>query len=187
MNRLEIQSTPLAGLHRVVSRKLGDQRGHLARLFCREELHAAGWHHAVAQVNVTYTRQRGTVRGLHFQRPPHAEVKLVRCLRGEVWDVAVDLRQGSPTFLQWHAERLSGDNLTALLIPEGFAHGFQTLTDEVEMLYLHSAAHAPQSEDGLHVSDPRLALPWPLPIELLSDRDRAFGFLPPHFEGIALP
>lgn len=187
MNRLELHATPLAGLTHVVSRRLGDERGHLARVFCMDELRAAGWSGPVAQANITHTRQRGTVRGLHFQHPPHAEMKLVRCLRGEVWDVAVDLRQGSPSFLQWHAQRLSADRLNALLIPEGFAHGFQTLSDDVEMLYLHSQAHAPDSEGGLNVLDPRLAVNWPLPLSTLSERDRSRPFLTASFEGLRLP
>lgn len=187
MNRFDVQDTPLAGLRRVVSRRLGDERGHLARAFCQDELLEVGWTAAVAQANLTHTRDKGTVRGLHFQYPPHAEMKLVRCLRGEVWDVAVDLRRGSPTFLRWHAERLSGDNLTALLIPEGFAHGFQALTDGVDMLYLHSVVHVAGSEGGLNVLDPALALPWPLPMGTLSERDRTCPFITDGFEGIATP
>lgn len=186
MSRLNVEDTSLAGLRRVVSHRLGDERGYLARAFCQDELRNAGWTAAVAQANLTHTRDKGTVRGLHFQHPPRAEMKLVRCLRGEVWDVAVDLRRGSPTFLRWYAERLSGENLTALLIPEGFAHGFQTLTDDVDMLYLHSTAHAPGSEGGLSVRDPVLALPWPLPIGTLSERDQSHSFITDGFEGIAL-
>ena len=121
--------------------------------------------------------QRGSVRGLHFQRPPRAEKKLVQCLRGEVFDVAVDLRRGSPTFLQWHGERLSGDNGVALLIPEGFAHGLQTLAGDVDMLYCHSVAYAAESEGGVHPRDPRLAIDWPLPIALLSPRDEGHAWL----------
>ena len=183
MTRLELFPTPIAGLHRVVSRQLGDSRGYLARAFCGEELLAAGWPGPVAQANLTYTRQKGTVRGLHFQHSPHAEAKMVRCLRGEIWDVAVDLRKGSPTFLKWHAEVLSPENMSALLIPEGCAHGFQSLTDHIEMLYLHSAAHAPVSEDGLSVTDPLLSIEWPLPIGEMSARDRSFSFLPADFKG----
>lgn len=186
MNRLEITPTPIAGLRRVISRQLGDSRGYLARTFCTEELATAGWPGPVAQANLTFTRQKGTVRGLHFQHPPHTEAKLVRCLRGEIWDVAVDLRKGSPTFLQWHAEVLSPANMNALLIPQGFAHGFQALTDDVEMLYLHSAAHAPSSEGGLSVTDPLLAIEWPLPIGEMSARDSAFPFLSNDFKGIDL-
>lgn len=186
MNRLEVLPTSIAGLHRLVSRRLGDPRGYLARAFCAEELSAAGWPGPVVQANLTFTRQKGTVRGLHFQHPPHAEAKLVRCLRGEIWDVAVDLRRGSPTFLQWHAEVLSPENMNALLIPQGCAHGFQALTDDVEMLYLHSAAHAPASEGGLSVTDPLPAVEWPLPIGEMSARDRAFPFLSHDFKGIDL-
>lgn len=184
MGRLNVEPTAIAGVQRVSSQRLGDSRGHLARLFCADELRGAGWHGPVAQVNLTHTARRGTVRGLHHQHPPHGEMKLVSCLRGEVWDVAVDLRRGSPTFLQWHGERLSGDNGVALLIPEGCAHGFQTLTDEVDMLYCHSAAHAPQAEGGVHPLEPRLALPWPLPIGELSARDAGHPLLAADYAGV---
>lgn len=173
MSRLQVEATRLRGLMRVRRQPLGDERGALTRVFCADELRDAGWSRPILQINHTVTVRRGTVRGLHFQRPPHAEAKLVNCLRGEVWDIAVDLRSGSPTFLQWHAERLSPGNGLALLIPEGFAHGFQTLTDEVEMLYCHSAAYVSTAEGGLHPQDPRLALPWPLPVAGLSSRDAA--------------
>lgn len=186
MNRLAVEDTPLAGLKRVRRSRLGDARGFLARIFCADELRDAGWDTPVAQVNHTRTAQRGSVRGLHFQRPPHAEKKLVHCLRGEVFDVAVDLRRGSPTFLHWHGERLSGDNGVALLIPEGFAHGLQTLADDVDMLYCHSVAYAAGSEGGLDPREPRLAIDWPLPIALLSPRDEAHAAIDAGFEGIAL-
>lgn len=187
VNRLEIHDTPIAGLRRIVSIRLGDARGHLARLFCAEELAQAGWTRPVAQANLTLTRTRGTVRGMHYQLPPDAEMKLVRCVRGEVWDVAVDLRHGSPTFLQWHAERLSADNMAALLIPEGCAHGFQALTDDVEMLYLHSMPFAPASERGIGALDPLVGIRWPLPIAAMSDRDRGFPPLSKDFQGVTLP
>ena len=119
MSRFTISDLSLAGLKLITRQRLGDSRGFLSRLFCAEELAAAGWVKPVAQINHTYTAIRGTLRGMHFQRPPHAEMKLVSCLRGEVWDVAVDVRPGSPTFLCWHAERLSANNGQALLIPEG--------------------------------------------------------------------
>jgi len=122
---------------------------------------------------------------MHFQRPPHAEIKLVNCLRGEVWDVAVDLRAGSPTFLRWHAERLSADNGCALLIPRGFAHGFQTLSDDVELLYCHSAAYAAQSEGGMHPQDERLGIAWPMPLTELSARDAGHARITETFTGIA--
>jgi dTDP-4-dehydrorhamnose 3,5-epimerase len=111
-------------------------------------------------------------------------MKLVSCLRGEVWDVAVDLRPDSPTYLAWHAERLSADNRQALLIPEGFAHGFQALTDDVELLYCHSAAYAPQAERGLDALDPRLAIPWPLPLAERSPRDEGLPRIDASFTGV---
>jgi dTDP-4-dehydrorhamnose 3,5-epimerase len=164
--------------------RLGDARGFLSRVFCADELRQAGWSQPIAQINHTCTARRGTVRGLHFQHPPHAEMKLVSCLRGEVWDLAVDLRAGSPTFLQWHAERLSADNGAALLIPEGVAHGFQTLTDDVEMLYCHSAAYTAGAEGGLNPRDARLAIAWPLPISEISERDRRHPALGDDFKGV---
>ena len=184
MSRFTVTDLPLAGLKRVQRQRLGDNRGFLARLFCAEELAAAGWTQPIAQINHTFTAKQGTVRGMHFQRPPHAEMKLVSCIRGEVWDVAVDLRVGSPTFLHWHAERLSVENGCALLIPEGFAHGFQALTDDVELLYCHSAAYAAQAEGGLNPTDPRLGIRWPLTITELSARDAGHSLITSDFEGV---
>lgn len=184
MSRFTVTDLPLAGLKRVQRQRLGDNRGFLARLFCAEELAAAGWTQPIAQINHTFTAKQGTVRGMHFQHPPHAEMKLVSCIRGEVWDVAVDLRVGSPTYLHWHAERLSAQNGCALLIPEGFAHGFQALTDDVELLYCHSAAYAAQAEGGLNPNDPRLGIAWPLAIAELSARDAGHALITSDFEGV---
>lgn len=184
MKRLATDGTPIAGLMRVRRNRLGDARGFLARLFCADELRDAGWDVPVAQINHTLTVQRGSVRGLHFQHPPKAEKKLVQCLRGEVWDVAVDLRRGSPTFLRWHAERLSAENGVALLLPEGVAHGFQALADDVEMLYVHSVAYSAADEGGIHPRDARLAIDWPLPIAQLSPRDDAHAPLAGDFQGL---
>ncbi|HNQ04575.1 MAG TPA: dTDP-4-dehydrorhamnose 3,5-epimerase family protein [Thiobacillaceae bacterium] len=186
MNRFTITDLPLAGLKRVERQRLGDQRGFLARLFCAEELASAGWTRPIAQINHSYTAKQGTVRGMHFQRPPHAEMKLVSCLRGAVWDVAVDLRAGSPTFLCWHAEHLSAENHRALLIPEGHAHGFQALTDDVELLYCHSQAYAAHAEGGLHPTDPRLGIAWPLNIAELSARDAGHALITHDFEGVRI-
>lgn len=186
MSRFEAIPTPLAGLRALQRQQLGDARGFLSRLYCADELAPLGWQGPVAQVNHTRTGQRGTVRGMHYQLPPHAEVKLVTCLRGAVWDVAVDLRAGSPTFLQWHAELLSEDNARALLIPQGFAHGFQTQTDDVDMLYCHSAAYVGHAEAGLNPADPRLAIAWPLPVQGLSARDAGHALLGADFEGVRL-
>ena len=184
MKRLDVDDTPIAGLKRVTRNRLADARGFFSRIFCADELREAGWDAPVAQINHTMTAQRGSVRGLHFQRAPKAEKKLVHCLRGEVWDVAVDLRHGSPTFLRWHAERLSADNGVALLIPEGFAHGFQALADDVEMLYVHSVAYSAADEGGVHPREARLAIDWPLPIARLSPRDDTHAPLAADFAGL---
>lgn len=184
MSRFTITDLALPGLKRIARQPLGDPRGFLARLFCAEELASAGWLTPIAQINHTYTAKKGTVRGLHFQHVPHAEMKLISCIHGEVWDVAVDLRAGSPTFLQWHAEYLSADNGCALLIPEGFAHGFQCLTDHVELLYCHSQSYAPEAENGLNPTDPRLEISWPLVITELSTRDAEHPLLSSAFKGV---
>jgi dTDP-4-dehydrorhamnose 3,5-epimerase len=182
--RFEILRTPIADL-RVLQRKpLGDDRGYLERVFCAEELGALLASRRIVQINHTLTASRGTVRGMHFQHPPHAETKFVSCLRGEVFDVAVDLRRDSPTFLRWHAETLSADNHRTLVIPEGFAHGFQTLTDDCEMLYFHTAAYHAPAESGLNARDPRLAIHWPLPVEGLSPRDAGHPMLNDKFAGV---
>jgi len=170
---------------RIKRQRLGDHRGFLARLFCAEELAVAGFNGPIAQINHTSTQRQGTVRGLHFQRPPHAEIKLVSCVRGQVWDVAVDLRQDSPTFLHWHAQILSAENALALLIPKGFAHGFQALSDDAELLYCHSAEYAATAETGLNPQDERLAIAWPLPMAELSARDAALARIAPEFQGFA--
>lgn len=182
--RFDIQDTRLLGLKVLHRKAIGDGRGHLERLYCADELGAVIPAGHIAQINHTVTLKRGTVRGLHFQHPPHAEIKFVSCLRGEVFDVAVDLRRNSPTFLQWHAEILSPANRETLVIPEGFAHGFQTLTDDCEMLYFHSTAYDVAAEDGLNPLDPLLAIRWPEDIRELSSRDAAHPMLTPEFSGI---
>ena len=186
MSRLALTPLPLAGLFKVQRQRLVDERGFFVRMFCAQDLADAGWTAPIAQINQSFTALRGTVRGMHYQKPPHAEMKLVSCLRGEVWDVALDLRRGSPTFLQWHAEHLSADNGRALLIPPGFAHGFQTLTDHAELLYCHPKAYAPAAEAGLHPLDPRLAVAWPLPVGPLSPRDAGQPWMMEEFEGVRL-
>ena len=184
---MQVSSTPIVGLYLVDRPMHDDSRGFLSRLFCSEALLEAGWRKPVAQINHSFTAIAGTLRGLHFQRSPHAEMKLVSCFHGEVWDVAVDLRQGSPTFLRWHAELLSADNRRALIIPEGCAHGFQTLQDGTELLYCHSAAYCPSAEAGVRYDDPALGIQWPLPVQNLSSRDAVHPLIPADFTGFAFP
>lgn len=186
MTRLAITHLPLSGLKLITRQRQGDSRGSFSRLFCAQELATAGWSKPIAQINHTVTPKVGTVRGMHFQHPPYSEMKLVTCMRGEVFDVAVDLRQGSPTFFAWHGERLSADNNRAMLIPEGFAHGFQALTDDVELLYCHSAPYAAGFEGGVQPTDPLLGIVWPRPIALLSERDFGHPLLTDSFAGISV-
>lgn len=173
MSRFTIHETPLDGLKIIDRQRAEDERGWFSRFFCSEELDLFGVDGGIAQINQTLTRAAGTVRGFHFQRAPYAETKLVSCIRGEVFDVAVDLRPDSPTFMKWHGALLSADDGRALLIPAGFAHGFQTLVPDCELLYLHDIPYAPDAEGGVNPLDSQLAVDWPLPITLLSDRDRA--------------
>ncbi len=186
MNRFTITDTPLSGLKVIERQCLGDNRGFLSRLFCAEELAAAGWDRPIAQLNHTFTAKAGTIRGMHFQQPPYAEMKLVSCLKGEVFDVAVDLRADSPTFLKWYGAKLSAENRCALLIPEGFAHGFQTLTDNAELLYCHSAPYTPSAEAGLSPLDPALAISWPLAVTELSTRDSRHPLITAAFNGLCI-
>jgi dTDP-4-dehydrorhamnose 3,5-epimerase len=181
---LDIQQTALAGLFAVQRSRRQDQRGFFSRLFCAEELATVAGEFRVHQVNHTLTRRRGSARGLHFQHPPHADDKFVSCLRGEVFDVAVDLRRRSATFLRWHAEVLSAENACSLLIPAGFAHGFQTLTDDCELLYLHSRPYQAAAEGALNLRDPAIAIRWPLEFEDVSERDLRQPLIDAAFIGI---
>jgi dTDP-4-dehydrorhamnose 3,5-epimerase len=172
MNRIEITDLPLNGLKKVKRLAIGDSRGSLTRLFCEIELNGSGWTKPVRQINQTHTHQIGTIRGMHFQQPPHSEMKLVSCIRGEVWDVAIDLRKESPTFLQWHAELLSSENLVSMLIPCGFAHGFQTMSNGVDMVYCHSEIYSPAHEMVINPFDPSISIKWPLICSNISPRDK---------------
>ncbi|MBC2770595.1 dTDP-4-dehydrorhamnose 3,5-epimerase family protein [Pusillimonas minor] len=184
--RFDIAATALPGLNVLTRTHIGDSRGWFERIFCVEELQEVLGKRSVVQINRTLTLQRGSVRGMHFQHAPSAEMKFVSCLHGEVFDVAVDLRPESATFLQWHAELLSAHNRKTLAIPEGFAHGFQTLTDNCEMFYLHTAAYNPSAEDGLSPKDPALAIAWPLPLTELSARDAGHPMIAAGFRGVRL-
>jgi dTDP-4-dehydrorhamnose 3,5-epimerase len=186
VDRFDFLPTPLAGLLTVQRSRIEDQRGFLSRMYSANAFAAAGVQKPIAQMNQTLTRRQGAVRGMHFQWPPHAETKLVTCLHGEIFDVAVDLRTNSPTFLQWHGEVLSAKNQRSLLIPEGFAHGFQTLTEDCELVYLHTAAYEPAAEGAVSATDPRLAIRWPFAITDMSDRDRGHPLLTSDFEGMDL-
>ncbi|MCP9830091.1 dTDP-4-dehydrorhamnose 3,5-epimerase family protein [Synechococcus sp. HJ21-Hayes] len=176
---IEARPTPIAGVLELVGQAFADHRGLFLNAFrSQEPAFAETWgDRPIAQVNLSRSEAVGTVRGLHLQAPPHSEAKLVRCLRGRVWDVAVDLRPESATYGQWHAVELSPGTANSLLIPEGCAHGFQVLEAGSELLYLHSGAWVPESETGVRFDDPLLAISWPLPPTGLSARDRELPLL----------
>lgn len=184
--RFDIRETALEGLKVLTRKPVGDSRGYLERMFCADDLTDILSGRVIVQINRTLTREAGTIRGLHFQRPPAAEMKFVSCLQGEVFDVAIDLRPDSGTFLAWHGERLTAENGRTLAIPEGFAHGFQTLTPDCVLLYLHTATYTPSAEGGLNGLDPRLGISWPLPVGEMSDRDAALPQVGPDFAGVVL-
>lgn len=181
---MKVHPTPLSGLQVVDTEPVGDARGRFERLFCERDWTPLRSDLRFVQVNLSTTARRGSVRGLHFQRAPAAEAKVIRCLRGEVFDVAVDLRADSPTFLRWHAVVLRAEEPREVFIPEGFAHGFQALSDDVQLLYFHTAPWTPACEGGLRYDDSRLAIAWPLPVTQVSERDRAHPLLDNDFTGL---
>ena len=169
------EPAPLQGAFVLRLERREDERGFFARSFCESDFRAHGLNPAVAQCNVSWNRRKGTLRGLHYQAKPHEEAKLVRCTRGAVWDVIVDLREGSPTRLRWHALELSADNRLALYVPEGFAHGFQTLQDDCEVLYQMAESYHADLARGVAWNDPRLGIAWPIAEPILSERDRSYA------------
>lgn len=184
--RFDCIDTPLNNLQVIQRKQIEDARGFLSRFYCAEEFKKFGFNKAISQINHTLTKKMGTVRGLHYQNAPYAEIKLVSCIKGEVFDVAVDLRKNSPTFLHWYGEVLTEENKRSLLIPEGFAHGFQTMTNDCELVYLHTAPYVKEAEAALNVSDPMLGITWPLMISELSERDFSHPMINNDFEGIAV-
>jgi len=183
-SRFEFLATPLANLSIICRRPVEDARGSFVRLFCGEEFAEIGLTKSIAQINHSTTYGKGVVRGMHFQHAPHTETKIISCLKGEIFDVAVDLRPDSSTFLHWFGQVLSAENRKAFYIPDGFAHGFQTLKEECELLYFHTACYEPAAEGALNVADPRLGITWPLPISGLSERDRSHPFIGSEFAGV---
>ena len=184
--RFQFHSTPLAGLVVLEHLPQVDGRGYFERLFCARELQALGLETPILQINRSRTAKAGTIRGMHFQHPPHNEAKIISCLQGEVFDVAVDLRRGSPTFLRWYGQILSADNHKSVYLPEGFAHGFQSLTDECDMLYFHTQSFCPEAAGGLSPFLPELGISWPLPVTEVSEKDRSRPLSLGQFQGIDL-
>lgn len=184
--RFDVSETELAGVYLLQRRPQTDERGWFERTYCAADLADVFGSRSIVQVNRSFTRRQATVRGLHYQVRPSAEAKLVSCLRGAIFDVAVDVRRNSPTFLQWHAELLTAENARSLFVPEGFAHGFQAVEDGCEVLYFATAAYDSTAERGLHALDPRVAIGWPLAVEQLSERDASHPPVGPDFQGIVV-
>ena len=179
---LTFREVPLSGAFLVEPQRVEDDRGFFARTFCVREFEEHGLNSRVSQCSVSYNAREGTLRGLHFQKQPHVEAKLVKCIRGSIYDVIVDVRPGSATFAQWYSVELSEENRTMLYIPEGFAHGFQTLTPHAEILYQISEFYCSESSGGIRWDDPKLAIAWPRPAPIVSARDRGLPLLTDLFE-----
>ena len=179
------QPTTLKGAYTIAWEPRADDRGFFARAYCAEEFSLHGLVSTFVQANLTENRVAGTVRGMHFQKPPYAEVKLVRCVRGAIYDVIVDIRPRSPTYLTWYAALLSAENGLMMYVPEGFAHGYQTLTDDSTAFYLVSTAYTPGSEGGLRYDDRRLGIDWPLPAKKVSPKDAHWPLITPDTQAAA--
>lgn len=177
-------TTPIAGLAIFKRFENQDARGSFSRIFSQDEHHSLGWTSTTRQVNFSRTARKGSIRGMHAQLGTTPEFKVVTCVRGVVWDVCVDLRRNSQSFLRWEAFELSENNALSLAIPPGVAHGFQTLRDDVELVYCHSASYEPDSEFGVSPFDPLIDVVWPLEVTVMSDRDRKHELLPASFKGV---
>lgn len=184
MSRFTFTPTPLQGVYVIDPKPIKDERGYFERYFCSQDFQEIGLQKPIVQINHSYTKGIGSIRGLHYQTPPLAETKIVRCLKGAIYDVAVDIREDSPTFLQYFGIELSEENGKYLYIPEGFAHGFQTLSEEAEILYLVTSTFNPQADSGLNALDPLLAIQWPLPLGHISEKDKNASLLTEGFKGV---
>lgn len=181
---MNFSPTPLHGSYVIAFDEFSDNRGWFARYFDKKEFEKINHKQEWVQMNHSFTTKKGTIRGMHFQVAPYKEIKLIRCIAGAIYDVIVDLRHGSPTFLQWFGTELSVENKKMLYIPEGFAHGFQSLSDNAELLYHHSAFYAPGSEGGIKYDDKLVSIKWPLPLSIISERDANHPYIDKNFKGI---
>lgn len=184
--RFDLINTPIEGLKIIQRNPVSDERGFLSRLYCQDNFKLTNVNKTISQINQTLTKKKGAVRGFHYQLPPFAEAKLISCIKGEIFDVAIDLRKNSPTFLKWHAEILNEKNQKSFFIPEGFAHAFQTLTTDCELIYLHTAPYSETHERGLNYRDKKINISWPLEVSEISEKDRTHAMIEDDFEGIVL-
>jgi len=183
---LEIENTALAGVQRITLTPFEDHRGAFDRLFCLRELQEVIGNRQIVQINHSCTATVGAIRGLHYQYPPVAEMKLIYCMRGKVWDVALDIRKNSSTYLHWVAEELTENKPILWVIPEGCAHGFQVLAPNSELLYLHTSFYRPEYEGGVRYNDPEIIINWPLPVSDISQRDQNHVLIDENYQGLTL-
>ena len=183
---MKFTETPLKGSFVIDLEPFSDDRGWFARTFCKKDFQEIGHHKEWVQLNHSVTYKKGSIRGMHFQYPPHSEIKMVRCIAGAIYDVIIDLRQESSSFLQWFGAELSADNKKMLYIPEGFAHGFQTLTDDCQLIYHHTSFYVPGAEGGIRYDDQRVNIKWKQPIADISERDKNHPLINDTFKGIKL-
>ncbi len=176
---MKLKETKIKGLYIIEPELKVDERGYFARIFCKKELKKIDFDFEIVQINRSLNKKKGIIRGMHFQKPPKAEDKIVQCIRGAIYDVAVDLRQGSPTYGQWVAEELTEDNKKMFLIPKGFAHGFQSLRDNSEILYFLSEFYSPEYENGVRWNDPFFNIKWPIKNPFLLERDKNWPLINP--------
>jgi len=183
---MKIKQTSLQDAFIIEPEPFKDDRGLFARVFCQHELQNILNGKNIVQINHSLTRQKGALRGMHFQYPPKAEIKMVKCLGGSIFDVMIDLRKGFHTFMKWHGEVLTAKNMRMMFIPEGFAHGFQTLEKDCEVLYLHTEFYDPEHEGGVRYNDPKINISWPLNVTDISEKDQNHALLSTDFEGLSL-
>ena len=183
---MEFIPTHIEGLYTIGLKKLEDERGLFARTFCKNEFRQIGFNKEFVQFNHSFNKHKGTVRGMHFQIAPYCETKLIRCIQGAVYDVVIDLRKGSPTFLQYFGIVLSAENMISVLIPEGLAHGFQTLEDNSTLIYHHTQYYTPVADAGVRFNDVAFNIHWSLPTIMISEKDKSYNLIDNNFEGITL-
>ena len=181
---MDFVRTALDGLYIIKPKIFEDERGLFTRTYCKKEFQDVGLNTDFVQFNHSFNKKRGTVRGMHYQMPPYSEIKLIRCIQGSVIDVAVDIRRDSPTFLKSVALELSAENMLSILIPAGFAHGFQTLEDSTSLIYHHTEFFQGDADAGLRPDDPKLSINWPLPFVNISDKDKTQKLINQDFKGI---
>ncbi len=181
---MQFEKTSLEGSYVIHGKINADERGHFSRIFCKNIFREIGHDKDWVQINHSYTINKGSIRGMHFQYPPHQEIKMIKCIRGSVYDVIVDIRKDSPTFLKYFGEILTPENSKMMYVPEGFAHGFQCLSDHCELLYFHTEFHTQGAEGGIRFNDSMISINWPLELKDMSDRDKNHPLLDKTFKGL---